>query len=257
MVSSRILSYLPAPRNWIGILLGVLGLFGLYLVSRHSFLLFHCLTETFSIVVALAVFSIFWNTRRFLESGLYMVLGAACLFAGVLDLFYIFAFKVMSAFPGADANIALQARVVAHWCISASCLYAFLFLRRRINQGRAFLVYGVLLALALGTIFYWRVFPDCYREGVGQTLFARMGFVMSCAAYLGALVLLVARRTRLQQACASTAGNRVGRAFRAGPCFRPGDGHQRLDESHCAPLPSRGRVLRLQGVCRSGIAEAV
>ena len=257
MVSSRILSYLPAPRNWIGILLGVLGLFGLYLVSRHSFLLFHCLTETFSIVVALAVFSIFWNTRRFLESGLYMVLGAACLFAGVLDLFYIFAFKVMSASPGADANIALQARVVAHWCISASCLYAFLFLRRRINQGPRLSCLRRAFGTCPGDHFLLASLPGLLPGGCRANPVCENGLRDELRRLSRRPRLAGRQAERLQQACASTAGNRVGRAFRAGPCFRPGDGHQRLDESHCAPLPSRGRVLRLQGVCRSGIAEAV
>jgi C4-dicarboxylate-specific signal transduction histidine kinase len=56
------------------------------------------------------------------------------------------------------------------------------------------LAYGALLAFALGAIFYWRVFPDCYREDVGLTPFESIGLVTSCSAYLVALVLLF--RTR-------------------------------------------------------------
>ena len=193
-MSNRIRDCLPPHRKWPPILLGILILAGLYAISRYNFLLFHCLAEEFSIVVAIAVFAVFWNTRRFLENGIYLVIGLGCLFAGLLDLVYIFAYSGMSVFPGADGNVALQAKTVAQWYVSLSCVCAFPFLRRKINQNLALCVYSALLALALTAIFYWRVFPDCFIEGVGMTRFERIGLVINCSAYLGALVLLVRKR---------------------------------------------------------------
>jgi PAS domain S-box-containing protein len=184
----------PRRGNWLEALVGILTLAGLYAISRYNFLLFHCLTEAFSIVIAIAVFGIFWNTRQYFQNGAYLIIGFGCLFAGILDLIYIFAYKGMSVFPGADGNIALQAKTAAQWFVSLSCVGAFPFLRRKINEKLALCVYLGLLALALGTIFYWRVFPDCYREGVGQTAFQRIGLVISCTAYLAAIVLLARNR---------------------------------------------------------------
>jgi PAS domain S-box-containing protein len=175
-------------------LLGASSLVGLCALSQFHFLIFHCLTEAFSIVIAIAVFAVFWNTRQFLENGLFLVIGFGCLFAGVLDLIYIFAYPGMSVFPGADGNLALQAKTVAQWFVSLSCLGALLFLHRKINQNLALLVYSALVALSVEAIFVWRVFPDCYRSGVGQTLFERVGLVVSCGAYLGTLVVLTRRR---------------------------------------------------------------
>jgi len=187
---NRIGNVAPSYSNWLGAMLGLLILAGLYAISRYNFLLFHCLTEAFSIVIAIAVFAIFWNTRQYFENGAYLILGFGCLFAGVLDLIYIFAYKGMSVFPGADGNIALQAKTAAQWFVSLSCVGAVPFFRRKVNPGLALGVYLALLALALGTIFYWRVFPDCYREDVGQTGFERIGLVISCCAYLAAVALL-------------------------------------------------------------------
>ena len=101
-------------------LLGASVLAGLYAVSRYDFLLFHRLVEAFTIIVAIAVFAIFWNTRRFLDNGIYLVLGLGCLFAGLLDLIYVFAYPGMSAFFAADANCA-QAKTVAQWYVGLSC----------------------------------------------------------------------------------------------------------------------------------------
>jgi hypothetical protein len=108
---------LPSERNWVGILLGASSLVGLYALSQRNLLLFHCLIEAFSIVIAIAVFAVFWNTRRFLENGLFLVLGFGCLFAGIFDLIYIFAYPGMSVFPGADGNLALQGKTVAQWFV--------------------------------------------------------------------------------------------------------------------------------------------
>jgi PAS domain S-box-containing protein len=193
-VSDGIADYLPARDHWLRIVLGVLVLAGLYGISRYDFLVFHCLTEAFSIVIAVAVFTIFWNTRRYSENGAFLILGFGGLFAGILDLVYVFAYKGMSAFLGADANVALQAKTAAQWCVSLSCVGAAPFLRRKISEGVVICAYGAFLALALGTIFYWRVFPDCYREGVGQTAFERIGLAISCAAYATALALLLRNR---------------------------------------------------------------
>ena len=60
MMSNRIRDYLPTLGNGLSALLGALTLAGLYVVSQHNFLVFHCLTkEAFSICIAIAVFAIF------------------------------------------------------------------------------------------------------------------------------------------------------------------------------------------------------
>ena len=188
------LRWLPPRRNWFPILLGSLILAGLYVTSRYNFLLFHCLAEAYSIVIAIAVFAIFWNTRQFLDNSAYLVIGFGCLFAGILDLDYIFFYPGMSVFPRADGNIALQAKTAAKWFVSLSCVGAFPFLRRQINQNLALLVYSACLALTLASIFYWHVFPNCYVKGAGITAFERIVVAINSMAYLGALLLLVRNR---------------------------------------------------------------
>ena len=143
-----------SPRlNWIPILFGILSAAGVYAVSQYNFLFFHCLTEAFSIVIAIAVFAIFWNTRQYLDNSVYLVLGFGCLFGGVLDLVYVFAYPGMSVLPGADGNLALQAKTIAQWYVSLSCVAAFPFLRRKVNQNWALLIYVACLALVLAAKF--------------------------------------------------------------------------------------------------------
>ena len=196
MVFNPLRNWLPARLNWFPALLGILSLAGLYATSRYNFLLFHCLTEAFSIVIAIAVFAVFWNTRHFLDGGVYLILGFGCLFAGLFDLLYIFAYPGMSVLPGADGNIAMQAKTVAQWYVSLSCVCAVPFLHRKIHEDLVLVVYSVIFAVALVSMFFWQVFPKCYVNGTGITLFERIGLVISCVAYLAALVLLVKSRRK-------------------------------------------------------------
>jgi PAS domain S-box-containing protein len=194
MVSDRSPLSLPSKFSWPPLFFGLLSLAGLYAVSRYDFLLFHCLTEAFSIVIAIAVFAIFWNTRQLVGNSIFLVIGFGCLFAGLLDLVYIFCYPGMSVLPGNNANLALQAKTVAQWYVSLSCVGAIPFLKRKLNQNWALAIYSALLALILTAKFCWGVFPDCFVEGVGITPFERIGLAISCSAYLGALILLVGNR---------------------------------------------------------------
>lgn len=198
MSSNWISHVTPSARPWLPILFGLVGMAGLYAVSQYNFLLFHGLAEAFSIIIAVAVFVIFWNTRHLLENGVYLVVGYGCLFGGLFDLIYIFAYPGMLMFPHADGNLALQAKTVAQWYVSLSCVGAFAYLHRTLNQRVALLLYSTIAAIALAAIFYWRVFPDCFLEGVGVTTFAKVGLVISCSAYLGTLVLLVRSRREFE-----------------------------------------------------------
>ena len=61
-MSNQIRGYLPMLGTGLRFLLGASILVALYAISQRDFLVFHCLTEAFSICIAIAVFAIFWNT---------------------------------------------------------------------------------------------------------------------------------------------------------------------------------------------------
>ena len=171
----------PHRRAWWRILGPAAILAGLYALSQYDFLLFHCLTEAFSIVIAVAVFVILWNTYHYLENGFFLVIGLGCLFAGILDILYILAYRGTGivTFAGVDGNVAFQAKTVAQWFVSVSSLCAFLFLRRKINRHVTLVVYSALLALALAAILVWHVFPDCLGADGHATRFERIGLIHS------------------------------------------------------------------------------
>lgn len=181
-------------REYITVLLGALVLFGLYLSSRHSFLLFHSLTEIFSIVVAYGIFVLTWNSRRFIDNNYILFLGIAYLFIGTLDLVHTLAYKGMGVFPGYGGNLATQLWIAARYLQSISFLVAPLLLGRKLSPPLVFLGYTVVTSLWLMSIFYWDIFPTCYIDGVGLTPFKKISEYVISFIFLVSILLLVRRR---------------------------------------------------------------
>jgi hypothetical protein len=171
-----------------------LVLVGLYLSSYYSYLLFHGLAELFSVVIAVGVFAIAWNSRRFLENNYLLFLGIAYLFVGVIDLVHTLAYKGMGVFPGFGANLPTQLWIAARYLESVSLLLAPWCLNRRLNPGAVFAGYSLVFILLLLSIFNWQIFPVCFVEGVGLTTFKKTSEYAICGILAGALALLWRRR---------------------------------------------------------------
>jgi len=151
--------------------LGAFCLAGLYLTSLYSYLLFHGIAEIFSIVIACGIFMVAWNSRHLLENNYLLFLGIAFLFISGLDLLHTLAYKGMGVFKPDDANLPTQLWIASRYLQSISFLIAPLFFGRKLNFKYLFAAYGAVFLLAVASIFYWRVFPDCFIEGAGLTGF--------------------------------------------------------------------------------------
>ena len=165
----------PEEVTWARFLAAASGaavlLLGLYLCSLHSYLLFHSIAETFSLVVAFGIFMVGWNSRRFLENKYFLFLGIAYPFVGLLDLVHTLAYQGMNVFSGLGSNTATELWIAARGMESLSLLLAALFVRRGLRLAPLVLGYACVTALLLGAVFHWDVFPDCFIEGRGLTPF--------------------------------------------------------------------------------------
>ena len=175
--------------------LAVGSLSALFLASRYSYLLFHTLAELVVIVVAVGVFVVAWPTRRLQSTGHLLFLGIAYLFVAGMDVAHTLAYKGMGVFVGIDANTPTQLWIAMRYLLSLTYLAAPLFLTRQVRPGRTFAIYGVVTGLLLASIFVWRVFPDCFVEGIGLTPF-KLGSEYAISLIFAASLVLLHRAGR-------------------------------------------------------------
>ena len=177
----------------------VLGLLGLHQISLYSYLLFHGLAEAFSIVIACGVFMLAWNARRFMDNDYLLLIGVAYLVVGGLDLLHTLAYEGMGVFQGYGANLSTQLWVATRYVESLSFAVALLCCRRKLRIGLVFAGYSVVTVAILGSVFYWRIFPICYIEGVGLTAFKKVSEYIISLVLLASIGLLYRKRAELDR----------------------------------------------------------
>jgi diguanylate cyclase (GGDEF)-like protein/PAS domain S-box-containing protein len=150
--------------------MAILVIIVLYLTSLYSYLLFHSITEVFTVVVMGSIFVLAWNTRHWMENGYFLFIGISFLLVGAIDFLHALAYKGMNVFPGYDANLPTQLWILARYIQSLSLLLAPAWLGKPLSPFPVSATYFAIGVLSLGLIFAGN-FPTCYVENVGLTDF--------------------------------------------------------------------------------------
>jgi signal transduction histidine kinase len=181
-------------RNITGTLAAALVFAGLYLTSLYSYLLFHSIVELFSILVASGIFLIAWNSRTTIDNNYLLFIGMASIFVAVPNLLHILSYEGMGVFGDHTANISTQLWIMTVYMQSTSLLIAPFFLKRRLRVNLQLAIYGLVTTFLLTSIFYWRIFPVCYVDGVGLTPFKKISEGVVSLLLFAAVILLVRER---------------------------------------------------------------
>ncbi|MBU2629224.1 MAG: hypothetical protein KKE61_11455 [Proteobacteria bacterium] len=170
-------------------------LVGLYLTTFVNYLLFHSLSEIFSIVVAISFFMITWNSKEYIKNQYLLFIGIAYLFIAFIDLLHTLSYKGMPIFTDYDFY-ANQLWIGARYMESITLVVAFYFLKKdkQINPKILVLIYAVITALLILSIFTWKIFPVCFVEGSGLTAFKKISEYLICGILLAGIGLLIKTR---------------------------------------------------------------
>lgn len=143
-----------------------------YLISTYSYLLFHNLVELFSIYIAITTFLITALSRHFDIGNYYVIVGTGYLFVGIIDLIHTLAYQGMPIFTDYD-YYANQLWIGARYLEAVTLVVAILMADspKRINMFYLLIADTLITAILILTVFKWKVFPECFIEGQGQTPF--------------------------------------------------------------------------------------
>ncbi|WP_126456643.1 MASE3 domain-containing protein [Sulfuriflexus mobilis] len=142
----------------------------LLLSLLQNFLLFHTLAEFFAIIIAMLVGLVAWHTYPFTRNSYLMFLGCGYFWVGVIDLAHALAYKGMSTFDNAGANLSVQFWLGARFLEAGTLLMAPLFLSMPLHRKLVFSGIG-MLALGIFLSVWFGHFPSGYIEGTGLTAF--------------------------------------------------------------------------------------
>ncbi|ACL02277.1 PAS/PAC sensor hybrid histidine kinase [Desulfatibacillum aliphaticivorans] len=177
-------------RRFLAVVL-LLFLISLYWLSQQNFLLFHVLVEFISIVVAWGLFILVWNSRSMMEENALLLVGAAYLFVGWVDLLHTLSYKGMGVFSNEwGPNLPTQLWILARYLESSALFLFSVMVGKKVKAEPVMAAYGAVTLFALLSIFWWRIFPDCFVEGKGLAPFKVISEYVICATLLASLAAL-------------------------------------------------------------------
>jgi len=185
----------------IDIKMNLLILIGLVMffisINQINYLFFHSFAELFSIIIAFTIFTIGWNSRHIIDGNYMMLLCIAYLGVGFIDTLHLLAYKGMGVFVPSGSNLATQLWIAARGMESISLLIGFLLINKKLNLKFILIVYGVFVIGIVSSILFWEVFPECYNEQTGLTLFKKYSEYIICSIILASAFVIHKFKNRI------------------------------------------------------------
>jgi PAS domain S-box-containing protein len=182
----------------VGLGVGTIAAFGL--LAHWNYVLFHGMISIVGIVVGCGVFVVAWNSRDFVDNSCFVFLGTAFFFSAGMESFHTLAYPGFEVFPkNLGWNLALQLSVAGQFILGGAFLIAPVFLRRKIDARLVVLGFAIIFSALLLSIFFWKIFPDCYVQEKGLTRFMKASMYGIFAVFLASAALLLKYRNLVQK----------------------------------------------------------
>lgn len=160
--------------------------------------LFHTFSELFTIIVAVSIFLIAWNTRRFSNNQFFLFIGIGILFVAFIETIHMLAYYGLSVFPGYTDQVTATDLAAKFWIWARSTqavifLLSPLFINRKLKVPLLFIAYTIILGFVIWAIFA-NIFPTCFASGIGLTPFKKIAEYIIVGICLGSIYYFYRRR---------------------------------------------------------------
>lgn len=175
-----------------------LGLFLVYIARIYSFLLFHTIAELMSIIIIGSIFIVGWNSRKYMNSSFFLVIGISSFYIAIIDLLHTLAYADMNIFLGYGSNLPASLWISARYWQASSFLFATLVIKRKINSSFMFIIGTIAISTIIPSIFLG-FFPVCYIEGVGLTFFKIISEYIIIFIFLLSIIIFYINRSEFDK----------------------------------------------------------
>ncbi|WP_040413570.1 MASE3 domain-containing protein, partial [Desulfosporosinus sp. OT] len=183
---------------------GVSVIAGLYILESDNYLLFHSLAELFSIIIAVTLFLIMWNSNKYMKNKALVFISIGYLFIAIIDLLHTLSYQGMNIFKDYDFY-ANQLWIAARYMESLTLLVAFAWPSRvnqiinRVGILGIMTIYLVITVILMASIYIWKTFPVCFIANQGQTEFKIMSEYVICLTLVAGILFLWKNRRNLDE----------------------------------------------------------
>lgn len=176
---------------------------GLYAINIYNYPLFHSLSEIFNAIAILAIFIIAWNSKQFLTDDYFLFFGIALLPAGLLDLLYVLSYEGMNIFSNQSLNLSTQLWIAARYFNAAAFLLPLFYIKRKVSSYGILTVFMGIFSAVLLFIFYFKIFPDTYVDGMKFSQFKEVSEYVILGIFIASAGLFLKNRLNFTRSIAN------------------------------------------------------
>lgn len=170
----------------------ILGL-ATYGLSKYNYLIYHIAMELVISMVGILIFTTSFISRSLVKKNIFTFMGPTFLTASLIGILHTLTFKGMNLIPGYGSNLPTQLWIIQSYLIALAFLFSILFFDKKFPYC-VVLVSTCVISLGLTILCFARLFPTCYIDGQGLTLFKKSSEYIIIVIYLLSLLAFSKRK---------------------------------------------------------------
>lgn len=169
---STVEKFFPTRQAWLADIAIPVLLCACCLIIRYlsTYIAFHFVAETFSIILALAIYIVVLSSNVLTQNTFILIISSGFAWAGIIDIFHVMSFKGMFLFSSLSSNVGVSFWLGARLLQASSLVLGVFCVHEKISVSKiqlGFFIYTVLWVIA--TIY--GVLPTAYDDKTGLTAF--------------------------------------------------------------------------------------
>lgn len=163
-------------------------------IGLRNYLLFHTSVELTSVIVAVIILIIAFNTYNLSKNSYLLLIGIGYGFVGGFDFLHALAYKGMGIFDGGTANLATQFWITSRYLESITIFVSYFFMKKKLKPERIIVKYFIVSAILIVSILVLKIFPDCFLDGQGLTSFKIISeYIIIGILFISGVILIINR----------------------------------------------------------------
>lgn len=180
-----------------------ISLFGLY-IGFKNYLLFHTIIEISTVIVAAIMLIIAFNTYDISKNSFLLFIGIGYGFVGGFDLLHALTYKGMGILEGNTSNLSIQFWITARYMEGLTIFLSLFHINRKLKPERIVIKFAIVFAILLASIVEFHIFPDCFIEGQGLTLFKIISEYLIIGVLFISMLILIKNREKISRVVVKT-----------------------------------------------------
>ncbi|KNF08975.1 sensor histidine kinase ResE [Gottschalkia purinilytica] len=167
------------------------------LVYSYNKLLFHFLSESYTVLIGFLMLVVATNVSEASENGFFSFLAIGFGYVGAINLLHVINYEGINIISKSSLNISIQLGAISTYIQAISMAIAFKFINKKVDCRKITYIYMTAITVITLVTYTLDISPAFYLEGYGQTVLNHWINIFSCLIFIFPTYLLYKHKNEL------------------------------------------------------------